>query len=525
LKRKLFDFIEDSAHYLIEKSVILRYYQEFNLLSKPLFNLGWLTLQECDTAFMHGFHPDDCSNLLLHLIAKFLNVYSKRAYPFKDVFQTAGEVFADDEDLLFHASKSQHESSHRQPSDHRRHDRESDQDCHTQWHTWDLGSPHPEHYQWEDYGCQRRCDSPLPSAEDLDNPTSDGSCLPRTETKTVWFKKATCQKEDWELRDLIKQMHSLLVWDSDYASLYARCTYHFPNAVWDIPKPDYCLAPTLATSYTFQTVPPPMLMTMPAWSVPAPDCTPPSAPLVPPSSSFFQTSTVPSSSAPLFFCPHPHVEGCVFCLNLGHQIRFCPLAQEYISTRHAKIVEDRMCLPNGQGIPNDGLGNGLKASVDNWLATQSAPPPSTPVQTAFICDSLLHIDPRPPSACIEEVVDSHLLQVSTIMEVEVEPISDLGEDLGNIFNVFTVEHWKKCKDRTAKLPELTSPTPPTPSSSLQAPNALPHTPNPFKPSPQYQYHSNAKDQHLVSELQSLLLEGKLSHTTPTHVFAASSSIR
>jgi len=106
-KRKLFNFIEDSAQFFMEEeNDVLRYYQEFNLLSKPLFNSGQLTSQECDMAFMHGFHPNNCSNLLLRLIAKFLSVHGKQAYPFKDIFQTVRAVFVDNEDPLFHASKS-----------------------------------------------------------------------------------------------------------------------------------------------------------------------------------------------------------------------------------------------------------------------------------------------------------------------------------------------------------------------------------------------------------------------------------
>jgi hypothetical protein len=84
-KRKLFDFLEDSAHYLMEEeNDVLRYYREFNLLSKPLFDSGRLTSQERDTAFMRGFHPDDRSNLLPRLIAKFPSVHGKRAFPFRD---------------------------------------------------------------------------------------------------------------------------------------------------------------------------------------------------------------------------------------------------------------------------------------------------------------------------------------------------------------------------------------------------------------------------------------------------------
>jgi hypothetical protein len=246
-----------------EENNVLRYYQEFNLLSKPLFDSGWLTSQECDAAFMCGFHPDDCSDLLPRLIAKFPSVCGKWAYPFKDVFQTACEVFADDEDLLFHASESRRESSCGQPSGHRRHDRESDQGRCARWCMWDLGSPRPEHYRHEDHGRQWRCDSPLPSADESDDPTLDRLHPPQTETWTVQFKDATRQEEDRELGDLIKQMHSLLVWDSDYASLYACCAHHFPNAAWDLPKPDYRSAPMLATSYTLQAVSPPVPTAIP----------------------------------------------------------------------------------------------------------------------------------------------------------------------------------------------------------------------------------------------------------------------
>jgi len=179
-----------------EENDVLRYYQEFNLLSKPLFDSGQLTSQECDAAFMCGFHPNNCSDLLLRLITKFLSVCGKWAYPFKDVFQTTHEVFADDEDPLFHTSESRRESSHRQPSGHCRCDRESNWDHHTQWRSRDLSSPHPECHQYEDCGRHRHCDSPLPSTNESDNPTSDRSRLPQTEMRTVQFKDTTHQEED-----------------------------------------------------------------------------------------------------------------------------------------------------------------------------------------------------------------------------------------------------------------------------------------------------------------------------------------
>ena len=42
---------------------------------------------------------------------------------------------------------------------------------------------------------------------------------------------------------------------------------------------------------------------------------------------------------------------------------------------------------------------------------------------------------------------------------------------------------------------------------------------------QYWYQSNAEDQQLVSKLEDYLMQGKLSLTTPAHVFAASPTIR
>jgi hypothetical protein len=105
-KQRLFDFIEDSASaYMEEENDVLRYYREFNLLSKPLFDSQRLTSQERDAAFMRGFHPDDRADLFPRLIMKFPNMRGKQAFPYKEVFQTAWEVFADDEDPLFHASE------------------------------------------------------------------------------------------------------------------------------------------------------------------------------------------------------------------------------------------------------------------------------------------------------------------------------------------------------------------------------------------------------------------------------------
>ena len=69
----------------------------------------------------------------------------------------------------------------------------------------------------------------------------------------------------------------------------------------------------------------------------------------------------------------------------------------------------------------------------------------------------------------------------------------------------------------SKAPELSVPPPltqaPATSSGSSRPNA------------QYRYHSNAEDQRLLSELEDYLMQGKLSLTTPAHIFAVSPAIR
>jgi hypothetical protein len=41
---------------------------------------------------------------------------------------------------------------------------------------------------------------------------------------------------------------------------------------------------------------------------------------------------------------------------------------EYVNARNALIIDDRMHLPSGERIPNDGSGQGLKYAIDSWLS-------------------------------------------------------------------------------------------------------------------------------------------------------------
>lgn len=101
-----------------------------------------------------------------------------------------------------------------------------------------------------------------------------------------------------------------------------------------------------------------------------------------PSTSALQPETRPATSLinqPVEVATYFHRNGCFFCTDLGHFVRKCPTAMEYVSTGRALIKNDRIRLPNGKPIPNNGKGRGLKPAIDEWLAanTVSCSVPST----------------------------------------------------------------------------------------------------------------------------------------------------
>ena len=191
--------------------------------------------------------------------------------------------------------------------------------------------------------------------------------------KTVCFKEDSRENEDKELEELIHQLHSLSVREKSYTSVYARCAHRFPNAVRDVPKPEYSAGYSTA-AYSYQTTAPPPLTTQ-TWLPHATTSTQPS-PLPPPSSAAINT-------AASFFRTNPRPDGCSFCALIGHRIRECKTAEEYVRSGRATVIGNRIHLPNGQPVPNDGTGRGIKASIDTWLASQSAPAPP-PAQTRVL---------------------------------------------------------------------------------------------------------------------------------------------
>ena len=128
-----------------------------------------------------------------------------------------------------------------------------------------------------------------------------------------------------------------------------------------------------------------------------------------------------------FFRPRVRTDSCSFCMQSGHHICKCPSTQEYVRTGRTLVMGDRLHHPNGQSIPNDGSGRGLKHSIDAWLATQPQDAPA-PTQVSFSCEAPPHIphtfSNRVPSARIKEVAEAHIMQVINTSPSEEEADSD-----------------------------------------------------------------------------------------------------
>ena len=97
---------------------------------------------------------------------------------------------------------------------------------------------------------------------------------------------------------------------------------------------------------------------------------------------------------------------------------------------------------------------------------------------------------------------------------EATTIEEGQEFLHDILKVFAAK--RKCNDKKGKASEL--------SATSTEPQACPATSSNSRPNAQYRYTSNAEDQRLVTKLEDYLMQGKLSLTTPAHVFAASPAI-
>ncbi len=141
--------------------------------------------------------------------------------------------------------------------------------------------------------------------------------------------------------------------------LYGWCALQFSSVAQILAKPQFTQhVSTFASAIMFSVQMPPAPSPPPAqqtWPAPA-------NPLLTPQ---------PASNPFSFFHPCIWPDGCAFCLLPGHRVHKCPSAQEYVCLGHALVLGDRLSLPNGQPISNDGAGWGLKHGIDTWLAAQA----------------------------------------------------------------------------------------------------------------------------------------------------------
>jgi len=189
------------------------------------------------------------------------------------------------------------------------------------------------------------------------------------ETRTVRFKDNQCGSNDGELEDMVGLHHDLSVRKS-YAILFAQCANRFPDAMFGIPKPEY-RAGSPAIAYSYQS-------TAPLPSPPQPWSAQNTA-----SASTVPAPSVNTSATASFFRFGPQPGTCAFCHAEDHQVRKCAIADEYVKSGRDSIVNDRIHLPNRQPIPFDSTKRGLKASIDAWLTSQTAPA-LTPAQTRAV---------------------------------------------------------------------------------------------------------------------------------------------
>ncbi|KAH9964920.1 hypothetical protein BC827DRAFT_1265610 [Russula dissimulans] len=150
-----------------------------------------------------------------------------------------------------------------------------------------------------------------------------------------------------------------------------------------------------------------------------------------------------------------------------------------------------LTLPNGDPIPNDGSGRGLKHAIDTWLAANSVIASDPPT-------SLLTLSPhdKPPHLAYSfEIVkqEAHMAQITDVMD---EPMDKPMDELYNI-EVFNMER----KKRQSKLPEV------QPQAPAASSNASPQpTPDASRHMPQFQYQAAAEKPQLVDELLNIALE-------------------
>jgi hypothetical protein len=94
MRQDLYDFVQHSSKRLkLCEADVLQYHQQFLVLSNPLVRAHYLTVEEHDTEFWYGFHPDNCTELYPHLCRAVPRWPRDTPFDMNDVFTNAREIF------------------------------------------------------------------------------------------------------------------------------------------------------------------------------------------------------------------------------------------------------------------------------------------------------------------------------------------------------------------------------------------------------------------------------------------------
>src|ERR1700744_572510 len=129
----------------------------------------------------------------------------------------------------------------------------------------------------------------------------------------------------------------------------------------------------------------------------------------------------------------------MFCGMLGHRVRGCPAAEEYYRTNRLKVIDGRLHLTTGEPIPNDGRGQGLKASLDAWLAANKQAPSGTTTSTP-------QRDPPPHTKSYSvEILPEPTMATGAYIAEEADSDGDAEDDMytTELYDMFEVFATKK----------------------------------------------------------------------------------
>jgi hypothetical protein len=436
-RQGLTEFLELSAESLIrDENDVMTYYWNFLTIAQPLLKANKLTNHDFNAEFFKGFHADD-QDILANQVFFNINPRHPPHEPFEveDVVSAACRYFASDR---FHKPlqlRVRSEFRGRSKTYQR------DPDKFIQRLFGDKRSPR---------SAARDDDSDSGQEEDKNPSTSE---RPAYETCSVRFKEPGSAKAQHEDEDdpvaLLTKLKGLSVNEPSYLVLYSQCQERFPDIAQHVPKPD--LFATTSSAFTTATVAyqsHPVPVRQP-WAQHTPTPTP----------------VVAASDGDTFFYDRngARSRACAFCGMLGHRIRGCPTAEEYVNTGRVKIVGNRLHLPTGEPIPNDGCRLGLKASIDAWLAanaqrsTETAAPTTERARHLTQQSYSFQILPEPVTpvgAYITEEADSDT----------VEDDGAYNTELYDIYEVFATRKRESWPPKSSAPAPATSAVPPAPST-------------------------------------------------------------